>query len=96
MEIDKREYLLLLLTKEASEVIQRATKMIITGDDDDEQTMFVTKPGNRSKLQKELGGLLAVIGLLQDNNIIDSSEVDISIDEAMNKLLNKEETSFLF
>jgi hypothetical protein len=96
MEIDKREYLLLLLSKEASEVIQRATKMIITGDDDDEQSMFGTKLGNRSKLQKELGGLLAVIGLLQDNGIIDGSEVDYYIDETTDKLRNKEETSFLF
>jgi len=67
--LNKREYLLITLMEEASEVIKVASKMLRFGDDNFHPTSG--EGTNREKLQDELNDVFGVVALLQDENIID-------------------------
>jgi len=61
--ISREEYLLTCLSEEASEIIQRASKVIRFGFDGIEQGQRLT---NRERLRAELTDLLALVAMLND------------------------------
>lgn len=78
---DKRQELLTILMKECSEVIQEASKLILSEDT------------SSDRIEKEIGDLLCMIELLYKHKIIDATILEDHIQAKMDKL---EEWSTLF
>lgn len=83
------------LAEESAEIIQQVSKVLLYGNESRDSTFGATY-NHRKKLQEEIGDFMAVIGLLTENGIIDSDEMDERINKSMEKLRNRKELEFLF
>lgn len=83
--MNKRDYLLVCLAEECSEVIKTITKIMRFGENISYPKGAIS---NREKLQDELNDIFGVVALLQDNKIINEKTLQgKKVQEKKNKVI---------